>query len=380
MLPDRRAEARADRPCGLSDVGRLGRVTAVAVVVLGAVACGSDGDGGGVSSGDDPGNLADVERSRESSPFAVGREPDGYRLVQAGIGTYAQTWPSDGFGDEPVTVLAPPGESADSRDAVRISVTGFEGHQGGLAQASYGYPDHVEEFELAGRSAVFAAARTEDGVDVPADLAVGAGDDLAVHVIRREATRDELADIARLVEPAADHLEAPEVPELPDGLELVGSADADVAISLINSPPRPSSTDLPAGERGHVAVWAAGDADEPWSAEEGIVKVVTLPGEALDLPALRADLGPPGAYPEPRVEERRIADRPGMVYELEVGLRAALTYTAGGDLLMVVAMGAEDLPTADELVDMAGSVEASSDGDWDRLVAEAAEAAEAGVG
>jgi hypothetical protein len=191
---------------------------------------------------------------------------------------------------------------------------------------------------------------------------------LAVHVSRGEATRDELADIARLVEPAADRLEAPEVPEPPDGLELVGSADADVAISLVGSPPRPSSTDLPAGERGHVAVWAAGDADEAWSAQEGIVKVVTLPGQALDLPALGAALGPPGAYPEPHLEERRIADRPGMIYEMEGGLRAALTYTAGGDLLMVVAMGEDDLPNADELVDMAASVEASNDDDWNRLV------------
>jgi hypothetical protein len=359
-------------------VGRLGRATVLAAVVLGAVACASeDDDGGGMSSGDDPGSLADVELSRESSPFAVGREPDGYRLVQAGIGTYGQMWPSDGFGDEPVTVLAPPGEGADSRDAVWISVTGFEGHQGGLAQASYGYPDHVEEFELDGRPAVFAAARTEDGVDVAADLVVEAGDDLAVHVSRGEATRDELADMARLVEPAADRLEAPGVPEPPDGLEMVGSADADVTISLVNSPPRPSSTDLPAGERGHVAVWAAGDADETWSAEEGVVKVVTLPGHALDLPAVGVML-PRVVVPErPQVEERAIADRPGVIYELDGGLRAAVTYTAGGDLLMVVAMGEGELPDADELVDVAASVEAASDSDWDRFVADARSGGEA---
>ena len=55
--------------------------------------------------------------SARSSPFRVRRKPQGYRLFGAGKGIQKQEWGEDSSGtDEPFTVLAPAGETAQSRN------------------------------------------------------------------------------------------------------------------------------------------------------------------------------------------------------------------------------------------------------------------------
>lgn len=70
-----------------------------------------------------------------------------------------------------------------------------------------------------------------------------------MRVSSADGTRDELAEVARLVRPGDDHLLAPRVPDPPGGLEAVCWADAEVGVSLVSAP-QPSSEWLPAGERG----------------------------------------------------------------------------------------------------------------------------------
>ena len=120
--------------------GRAGPRLAAAVAALALAGAGCRSDDGearqaATARRDAPGPT--VGTTDESSPFVVEDPPAGYQLVLAGRGDYAQTWSSDSFGDdEPVTVLAPPGEGADRPDAVMVSLTGYAGFQGGLDQAA----------------------------------------------------------------------------------------------------------------------------------------------------------------------------------------------------------------------------------------------------
>ncbi|HEY8546787.1 MAG TPA: hypothetical protein VIL36_17120 [Acidimicrobiales bacterium] len=362
-------------------------VRAVAVVAALALAlapaCGDgDGDGDGDERSGEAGSGGvgggePVGTSTASSPFTVTRPPAGYRLVQAGRGTVPQTWSSDSFGDdEPVTVLARPGADPAGPEVVRVSLTGFEGFEGGLAQASRGYTSEAtEHFELDGSPAIYTPARPDE--DKPADLVVVAGDDLAVRVRAQDATRDELVAIAREVHPREDHLLAPAVPDPPGDLEVLGWADADLALTLATSP-TPSSASLPAGERAHTAVWARGAPGTAWTPEGGTVAVSTLPGQAADLDAVAASLHRHGHLGEPQVTSRAVDGRPGVVLETPGNpeadgygaLRAVVTSTAGGDLLVVVARGAER-PPADELVAVAASVEPAGPEEWEATVLEA---------
>jgi len=339
------------------------------VVLLVAAACGS-GDGGDAALGEP------VGISVESSPFSLAHEPEGYRLVQAGPGGTPQTWSSDSFGDdEPVTVLEPPGDDPDGRDVVRVSLTGFEGFQGGLDQAAAGYPAAGREhFELDGHPSIYTPGHDEDGQRVRADLVVVAGDDLAIRVAAYEATRDELVELARQVEPQDDHLLAPLVPDPPDDLEVVGWADADVGVTLINGP-LPGSDVLPAGTRAHSAVWAVGEPGTPWSADAGTVAVSTLPGTALDLDALGDSLHTFDYQGKPQVVARELDGRPGAVLERPgsddwAPFRAVATSSPSGDLLLVVARGASQ-PSVDDLVAVAASVESATREEWDAFVGRA---------
>ncbi|HLM29904.1 MAG TPA: hypothetical protein VK360_08280 [Acidimicrobiales bacterium] len=311
--------------------------------------------------------------SAESSPFSLAREPEGYRLVQAGPGGLSQTWSSDSSGDdEPVTVLAPPGADPDGPEVVRVSLTGFEGFQGGLDQAAAGYPlGGGEHFELDGREAIYTPGHDEDGRRVRADLVVVARDDLAIRVAAYEATRDELTEVAREVEPTDDHLLAPRVSHPPGDLGVIGWADADVGVTLVNAP-FPGGEASPAGIRAHSAAWAVGAPGTPWSADAGTVAVSTLPGTALDLDALADSLHTFDNRAEPQVVAREVDGRPGAVLERPGGdesppFRAVATSAPSGDLLLVVAHGASQ-PSVDELVAVAASVESATREEWDAFV------------
>lgn len=340
---------------------------AAAALALVAAGCGSGDAESGERGRGDGGPAGATEGS---SPFQVGHGPAGYRLVQAGRGTIEQTWSSDSVGtDEPVTVLAPGGEGPGRAGEMLVSATGFAGYEGGLAQASRSYgSDESEELELDGRRAIYMPRHAEGDRSEPADLVVEVGEDLAARVSSADATRDELVEVARRVRLPDDRLLAPQVPDPPAGLEVVGWADADVAVSLTGAP-LSSSDSLPAGERAHTTVWARGEEPGPWS-PDGTVVVTTLPGSALDLDALEASLH---RLPfEPTVTQTAVDGRPGAVLELATSgpagaVRAVVSSTPDGDLLLVVARGA-DPPAVDELLGVAASVERASPQQWEELV------------
>jgi hypothetical protein len=350
---------RADREWG---VGALQGTVAAGVLLL-AAACGSGDGGDGESAGRGP---EPVGTTAESSPFSLTHEPEGYRLVQAGRGGARQVWASDSAPtDEAVTVLAPSGADPGGREAVLVAVTGFDGR---LAKASASYVSFGggEPFEAEGQPAIY----TPGGRRVRSDLVMEIGDDVAVRVAAFDTTREELVEVARQVEPRRDDLLAPLVPDPPGDLEVVGSADADVAMTLAGVPlPR---SPLPAGARAHTAVWAVGERGTPWSPQAGTVAVSTLPGTALDLGALAHSFHAHRRDPAPRVTAREVGGRPGAVLEREptgvMGqLRAVATSIPGGDLALVVARGASQ-PSVDELVAIAASAEPSTRAEWDALI------------
>ncbi len=340
----------------------LFRRIAAGILLVGMIGC-TGGDG----AVNEP-----VGTTSESSPFRVGHPPEGYSPVQAGRGTLTQAWGEDSFGShESVTVLAPKGEGPGGPGEVRVELFGYEGLQGRISQGliGYGIGDPPPKFELDGKEAVFKAAHETYFGQVPAQLAVDFGNDVGVLVSKASAGRDELAEIALATRPQDDHLLAPVVDDPPGGLEVVGSADADVGFSLTGFP-SPNSDHLPAGERGHTAAWARPKPGGAWFAEDGTVVVTTLPGLALDLDAVVASTNwavrrnhPPEAKP---VE---VSGRPGRVVTFANGNEdtVVVSSTKAGDLLLVNAHG-PNRPSVDQLVAVASSVEPATAAEWDQFV------------
>ena len=371
---------------------------AVALTLTGA-ACGGD-DRGGTAAGE---GASGRRATAEPSPFVVDA-PEGYRPVMAGRGETTPDWSSDSFGThEPFTVLAPPGGGLDSPEAVVVSVTGFEGYQGGLNQASAGYGSS-EPFDLDGAEAIYTPAGDDgDGGTQWADLVVVRGDDLAVRVTTPSGTQDELAAMAERVEPADDHLLAPAVPDPPDGLEVVGSVDADVIVSV--SPYVEEFTDRgPGSDTALGAGWLLGPsagatgtgggptvitaeaatASPPASAPAGpptpdvatSLAVLTLPGGAADLDALPG-LSLSLSWSTVTTTEVDVGGRRGVVVEQveEGGLtvrRTLVTEAPWGDLLLVATTGPADtvLP-AEALATVAASARPATPEEWEAFTIEA---------
>jgi hypothetical protein len=299
-------------------------------------------------------------RSSQSSPFRVRREPPGYRLVAAGEGTQSQQWGEDSFGThEPFTVLAPARETADSRSSVVVSVSGFRGYEGGLSQASPGGTS--ESFLFEGRPAVYAPEGQGNLGQPWADLVAARGEDLAVRVTARHATRSRLVEVLSRVRPDADHARAPAVPDPPRGLRVVGSADAGAVIAVAAYP---NKGEVPGPSDSHSAGWIRG---------EERITVMTLPGRVGNLEALvnlvRFFPGVP-----PVVRHERVGGKEALVLDLgfapEVGrsLRALITVTAWGDLLFVVGQGTP-MRSVRSVVDIAESVRPVDEQAWQRFVA-----------
>ena len=376
-----------------------------------AVACSGDGNGAGDTETDGPG-TSDRHRTTEASPFVVGTVPPGFALETAGRGTGIQEWGSDSFGtDQPLTVLAPPGVEADSDEAVIVQVTGFEGHQGGLSQASGAYgSEEAEEFEVDGRPAIYSPAGAQ-GFGEPeerADLVVVRGDDLAVQVSAADADRDTLVDIAQRVEPDADHARAPHVPDPPEGLEVVGSVDAGVIVSL-SAYVTADSDSVPGLGSAYGAGWLSGPAGPPPetgagppvtevgpapttvgagpgtsaeapAAEPTPLTLVAYPGRAADLDALGALVHVD--HRDPTVTLLSIDGRPAVVVDSNQAVdehsppfttRTVLTHAPWGDLLMAGSSGSPDaMPSADQLTEMLASVRQASAEEWEAFEVQAA--------
>jgi hypothetical protein len=386
----------------------------MAVLCALAVGCGgSDGNGAGEAETDGLG-TSDGSGSAEASPFLVEAVPPGFALETAGQGTGTQEWGSDSVGtDQPLTVLAPPVAGADSDEAVVVQVTGYEGYQGGLSQASGGYgSEEADEFEVDGRPAIYSPAGAE-GFGEPAewaDLVVVRGDDLAVHISAADADRDTLVDIAQRVEPDDDHARAPHVPDPPDGLEVVGSVDAGVIVSL-SAYVTADSDSVPGLESAYGAGWLSGPAGPPPETEAGPpmtevgpgptvvdagpggaaaeaapaafptpLTLVAYPGHAADLDALGALVHVD--HREPTVTPLTVGGRPGVVVETSspgeehsppFASRTVLTHAPWGDLLMAGSGGLPDaVPSAEQLAEMLASARQASAEEWEAFAVEAA--------
>jgi len=314
-------------------------------MALVGVACGSDDGGRDSRAATEQDTVPTVGTTTASSPFVVEDPPEGYQLVLAGRGDIRQSWSSDSFGDdEPVTVLVPPGGDIAGKGAVTVSLTGYAGFQGGLEQAAVGYPAvQPEEFEIDGQRALYTPPGVSPAGPHGADLVVAVGEDLAVRVGSADGSREELADVAQRVSPQADHLVAPKVPDPPDGLEVIGSADADVAITLW-ARPQPGSDAMPAGARAHTAAWSRLDTDGARISGTSAITVSTLPGTAVSLDALDAALALRPYGVAATVQEVSVRGRPAAVVdggEDAIRFRAVVTATPGGDALLVVASGGE---------------------------------------
>lgn len=331
---------------------------ALLAVLLCAAACGD-----GADSGDATAPVSD-----RSSPFTAGPPPEGYRPIIAGRGTAVQSWGDDEGGThEPFTVLAPPGQGADSPAAVVVSVTGFEGYQGSLSQASVGYLHHSQQaFTLAGRPAIFTpAGRTGEG-QTWADLVAVKGPDLAVRVTAREATREELIRVLERVRPAESHAVAPKVLEPPAGLRVIGSVDADLLLALTPTV-QPQSDIVPGPSSAHGVGWYRG---------ESRLAVMTLPGRAADLAAL-GGLRRFGFGRSFNVQPFTLQGQPAVFIvddyggeEVSEG-RVLVAATSWGDLSVTFAAG-PDVPSRDDVERVAASLAKAGPEAWDRFVTEMA--------
>lgn len=310
--------------------------------------------------------AARASTTKPSTPFRVGAVPAGFELVAAGTGTQGQEWGVDESGtDEPFTVLAPDGDPESDRRVV-VSVTGFRGYQGGLGQASQGYFDNSEQFRLRGDRAIYAPGGERFGRVYWADLVVAVEPDLAIRVTSPEATRDELATIAERVRPAG-RSKAPRVPDPPNGLEVVGSVDADVVAARY---PAISDQDavIPGLETAHSIGWT-GPGDRR-------LTVMTVPGKRSTLDAAHSL----PALPVGRIYTTRdveSGDRPGVLLEPSppqapgYERRTLITQAKFGGLVIVSASG-ETAPSAEELATIAESVSPVSDEEWADFVAASA--------
>lgn len=331
------------------------------VLVVG-VACAEESD-------DPPATAPSIdELSVESSPFVVAG-PEGYELLAAGTGTYVLEWGGgDAVGnDEPLTVLVPPGEDVSSDDAVFVSTTGFEGYQGGLEEASAGYGDDQEDFDVDGRRALYS---TGGGWH---EVLATVGDDLAVRVRARSLDRDALVDVVGRTEVSDRHAEAPEITDPPEGLRVLGSLDADVIGAWISSVAEPNADRVPGPSSAHSVAFQQADRQ---------ISVMTLPGRAGDVAlagalaewwGFEAEVSHPGGAPGSLAVVDYRDDEGDGDGNGEIGRTEVFGYTPDGDLLLIVATGGGEGGVADHetLLDVARSVHEASADEWGELVEQA---------
>lgn len=320
----------------------------------------------GSSTGAGAAMAASARAAKSSTPFRVAAIPAGFELVAAGTGTQGQEWGVDESGtDEPFTVLSPDADPKSDRRVV-VSVTGFRGYQGGLGQASQGYFDNSEQFRLRGDRAIYAPGGERFGRTYWADLVVAVEPDLAIRVTSPNATRDELAAIAARVRPAG-RTKAPRVANPPNGLEVVGSVDADVVVARY---PAISDQDavIPGLETAHSIGWTG-----PGNRR---LTVMTVPGKRSTLDAVHSL----PAIPAGRIYTTRnveVGDRPGVLLEPippqapGYERRTLITQPKFGGLVIVSASG-ETAPSAEELATIAESVSPVSEEEWADFVAASA--------
>ena len=322
------------------------------------------------SSGADAGGDQDVAQPEDtSSPFTVGEIPESYEPVNAGIGNATPNWGADSSGtDEPFTVLAPVG-SSDPAERVIVSLTGFEGYQGGLGQTiRMAVPTDIT---IDGRDAVHVDA----GEGGRSTLVAVRGPDLAVRVTAPGATLEQLTEILEAVEVPTDRARAPQVPTPPAGLEVVGSVDVDAVLAMQFSVE--ANTDrLGVLDSTHVAGWMDRiPTNDEGGDRPGDLSVMTLPARAADIDVLDAyDEVGLGQHTWERTE---VGGDPALLVERAEqltsfwGMRSVWRWTDSGDIV-VVATGnhPDELLSFEALQGVAAAVTPADQATWDRFVTE----------
>lgn len=325
-------------------------VLAIGVAVA-AAACGSAASGEAVSP---------PPRGEASSPFRVQDVPDGYRLAALGRGIYQPDWGSDDAGTtEPFTVLAPEGEEPTEDNVVVVSVTGYEGNQGGFDQAAIYYActgGGRRDEEVDGRRALFTPAADCENRWPWSELLVDRGHDLAVRVRVIGWSRDELVELERGVVPADRHERAPAVTP-PAGWRVLGSVDADLVIALraavIPTERQPVPDEAPGPTSAHVLGWLQGDRR---------LSVLTLPGGEVDgLPGVVLASGSRFGVEARSANEVVLLD--------PVGARVLIREAPWGDLLVVGSHAQpEPLAVLRAVADSAEPIDAAA---WDAFLVHA---------
>lgn len=322
--------------------------------------------------GEDPSSSTAVV-SRPAQAFSVGVVSAGYTPVATSHGRPYVPWGDDSLGTkEPFVVLAPKGSNAFSRRAVVISVTGFQGYESGLDQASPAGGPGVESHRsrIDGQRAIYVPEQVTGPPYVrrlQAELLVVRGPDLAVRVRKQGATEAELAAIERNVRPRGRSL-APSVTSTPDGYAVLGSVDAGVVTAsdldgVTASLSDPAQVRPSAGNpQAWLSTWSA-----PGAPADGLA-VTTLPARAGSLEALPASSaisgaehsarwidvgGRRGVLTEDRVKGSNAGDASAPVVFTK---RVVYSDPGWGNLVVVVAWGRAAVPSADVLAKTAASV------------------------
>jgi hypothetical protein len=156
------------------------RLAVLAAVGLALAGCADD-------AGDEGERSPSIDPTATASPIRV-EAPEGFRVVEEGPGDAQPCWGDDECSNNgPLVVLAPEADTTDPETVTSVTVTGFEGNQGGLQQASNNYlAAESEELEVDGRSALY----SEDDGDGPGralnELLVVRGDDAALSITSPE--------------------------------------------------------------------------------------------------------------------------------------------------------------------------------------------------
>ena len=318
-----------------------------------------------VSCRDDPPEKTAEADAAIASPFAVDLDVDGYKAVTAGTGTEQQTWGSDSEStDEPFIALRRSGQEGPN-GVVIVSVTGFEGQEGGLSQSARGSGDREQAFTLDGREAIYSPPGADALGPTWADLVAVVGEDLAVRVTAPAASREELVEWLGRV--TTNGREEPPSVDVGDGVEVIGTVRADAAIASRASP-SPNSDQVPGAETSVSVGWT----DAPTGTRS--LTLMALPGEAADLEALAVGQMVLGWH-DPTVELGERGGRRDLIVEeddstYERHTRTIWMEAPNGDLLMARASGLE-LPSREELFTLLEDVRPTDEASWEALVIEA---------
>lgn len=332
-------------------MGRLAGVLVACSLVGSLATCGSDRPA-------DPG----FARSESSSPFLVEVVPDDFVGALAGEGTSGPTWGADEEAtDEPFTVLSEDGRP-DGDDLTIVSFTGYEGRQGGLAQASRGRNDRATRVEIDGHDAFFTPAFDDEGIARWSDLVVDQGSDLAVRITSPEATLDQLEAVLPSVVTPTAHDRAPEIVNPPYGLQVVGSVDT-VAVAATGAFVEPDRRLVPGPPGSHSASW------ERKNRTRDQIVAMTIPGTSVDLEVISF-----ATYAERFLRTQRVievGDRPAVLLETsslqgdgKILSRSIWQRTEWGDVLVVHSRGDDGPVDTEALVSMAASVHLADPDEW----------------